>query len=182
MACLPIARLLGFAFLLCLFASPVRAQQRRILVFGTIGGAGLGHADSEQGSAPIVGGGVGLHLSPRLVVEADVHTARVDHVFGRANHDFTQTTLTASLLFRSNPNGRAHFMSGGGVALQRAHIDIDDPPFRIDRIETSRFLHGRGGVGFDISNRLAIRSEGVLWFGDGLDWIVGARAGFQYRF
>jgi hypothetical protein len=29
---------------------------------------------------------------------------------------------------------------------------------------------------------MVIRTEGVLWFGEGLDWVVGARAGLGYRF
>ena len=87
----------GVALVFSLFAAPVRAQEPRALVTGTIGGAGLGHADSEQGSAVLFGGGAGFHLTPRLVVEGDVHTARVSHVFGRDHHDFTETTFTASL-------------------------------------------------------------------------------------
>jgi hypothetical protein len=29
---------------------------------------------------------------------------------------------------------------------------------------------------------MVIRTEGVMWFGEGLDWVVGARAGLGYRF
>jgi hypothetical protein len=29
---------------------------------------------------------------------------------------------------------------------------------------------------------MVIRTEGVLWFGEGLDWVVGARAALGYRF
>jgi hypothetical protein len=176
------ARLLGFAAAVCLFAAPSRAQDRRIVVSGTIGAAGLGHADSEQGTAPLFGGGVGFHLTPRLLVEGDVHRGRATNVFGRDHHNFTETTFTGSLVFRSTPDGRAHFIAGGGAGLQRAQIDVDDPPFRIDRTETIRLLHGRVGAEWDISARTAIRTEGVLWFGEGLDWVVGARAGLAYRF
>ena len=176
------ARVFRFALVFCLVAAPVRAQERRAVVAGSIGGAGLGHADSEQGNAPIFGGAVGFHLTPRLVVEGDVHTARVSHVFGRDHHDFTETTFTGSLLFRSTPDSRAHVIAGGGAGLQRAHTVADDPRFRIDRTETIRLLHGRIGAEWDISSRMAIRTEGVLWFGEGLDWIVGARAGLGYRF
>jgi hypothetical protein len=66
--------------------------------------------------------------------------------------------------------------------LQRAHTHAEDPRFRIDRTETIRLLHGRVGAEWDISSRMAIRTEGVMWFGEGLDWIVGARAGLGYRF
>ena len=177
-----IARGFRFALVVSLFAAPVWAQERRAVVVGTIGGASLGHADSEQGNAPIFGGAVGLHLTPRLVVEGDVHTARVSHVFGRDHHDFTETTFTGSLLFRSTPDGHAHFIAGGGAGLQRAHTVADDPRFRIDRTETIRLLHGRIGAEWDISSRMAIRTEGVMWFGEGLDWVVGARAGLGYRF
>ena len=177
-----IARVFRFALLFSLSAAPVWAQERRAIVVGTIGGAGLGHADSEQGNAPIFGGAVSFHLTARLVVEGDVHTAHVSHVFGRDHHNFTETTFTGSLLFRSTPDGRAHLIAGGGAGLQRAHTDADDPRFRIDRTETARLLHGRGGAEWDLSRRMAIRTEGVMWFGDGLDWIVGARAGLGYRF
>ena len=177
------ARVLGLALIVCLFAAPGRAQERRAVVFGTIGGASLGHADSEQGNAPIFGGGAGFHLTPRVVVEGDIHTARQSHVFGRPHHNFTETTFTASLLFRSTPEGRAHFIAGGGAGLQRAHTDVDDLPFfRIDRTETVRLIHGRVGAEWNISTRLAIRTEGVTWFGEGLDWVVGGRAGLSYRF
>ena len=148
-----IAGVVRFALVCCLFAAPVLAQERRAVVAGTLGGAGLGHADSEQGNAPIFGGAVGFHLTPRLVVEGDVHTARVSHVFGRDHHDFTETTFTGSLLFRATPGGRAHFIAGGGAGLQRAHTDVDDPPFRIDRTETIRLLHGRIGAEWDISSQ-----------------------------
>jgi hypothetical protein len=177
-----IARVLSVALGVCLFAAPVRAQERRAVVFGSLGGVGLGHADSEQGNALLFGGGIGFHLTPRLVVEGDVHRASVSHVFGRDHHDFTETTLTGSLLFRSTPDGRVHLIAGGGAGLQRSHTDVDDPPFRIDRTETIRLLHGRIGAEWDISSRMAIRAEGVLWFGEGLDWVVGARAGLAYRF
>jgi hypothetical protein len=173
---------LCFALVVSLFAAPVRAQEHRLVVVGTIGGASLGHADSEQGNAPVFGGALGFHLTPRLVVEADVHTARVDHVFGRDHHDFTETTLTGSLLFRSTPEGHAHFIAGGGAGLQWAHIVVDEPQFRIDRTETIRLLHGRAGAEWDLSSRAAIRTEGVMWFGEGLDWVVGARVGLSYRF
>ena len=177
-----IGRMVRFALVVSLFAAPVRAQERRVVVVGTIGGASLGHADSEQGNAPIFGGAVGFHLTARFVVEGDVHTARVSHVFGRDHHDFTETTFTGSLLFRSTPGGRAHFLAGGGAGLQRAHTEADDPRFRIDRTETIRLLHGRIGAEWDISSRMAIRTEGLMWFGEGLDWVVGARAGLGYRF
>ena len=176
------ARVFRFALVFSLFAAPVWAQPRRAVVAGTIGVAGLGHADSEQGKAPIYGGAVGCHLTARFVVEGDVHTARVSHVFGRDHHNFTQTSFTGSLLFRSTPGGRLHFVAGGGAGLQRAHTDADDPPFRIDRTQTIRLLHGRIGAEWEISSRMLIRAEGVMWFGDGLDWIVGARAGLGYRF
>ena len=177
-----VARVLGFALGVCLFIAPVRAQERRTVVVGSIGGAGLGHADSEQGKAPLLGGGVGFHLTPSLMVEGDVHYARVGHVFGREHHDFTETTLTGTLLFRSTPDGRAHFIAGGGVGLQWAHTDVDDPPFRIIQSETIRLLHGRLGAEWGISSRMVIRTEGVLWLGGGLDWVLGARAGLGYRF
>ena len=106
-------------------------------------------------------------------------TARVSHVFGRDHHDFTETTFTGSLLFRSTPDGHAHFIAGGGAGLLRAHTDADEPGFRIDRTETIQLLHGRIGAEWDISSRLVIRTEGVLWFGDGLDWVLGARAGVR---
>ena len=92
-------------------------------------------------------------------------------------HDFSETTFTGSLLFRSTPDGRSHFIAGGGAGLQRAHIDVIDPPLRIDRTETIRLLHGRIGAEWDVSDRMAITTEGVLWFGEGLDWVLGARAG-----
>ena len=184
MVCSTTARVLGFALGVCLLAAPVLAQERRTVVSGSLGVAGIGHADSEQGTAPLVGGGVGFFLTPRLVVEGDVHWATVSHVFGRDHHDFTETTLTGSLLYRSSPDASGHFIAGGGAGLQWAHIDadLDSPPFRIDRTETIRLLHGRIGGEWDLSNRLAIRTEGVMWFGDGLDWVLGARASLAYRF
>jgi hypothetical protein len=177
-----IASVLRLALVVSLFAEPARAQEGRAVVVGTIGGAGLGHADSEQGHAPLLGGAIGFHLTARLVVEGDVHTAHVTHVFGRDHHDFTENTFTGSLLFRSTPGGRTHFIAGGGAGLQRAHTEVDDPRFRIDRTETIRLLHGRSGAEWDISSRLAIRTEWVMWFGAGLDWILGVRAGLGYRF
>ena len=165
-----------------LVAASASAQDHRFVAFGTIGGASIGHADSEMGNAPIFGGGVGFQLTPRLVVEADVHRASVTNVFGRARHDFTEITMTGSLLFRSSPEASAHFIAGGGLGVERAHTDLDDPPFRIDRVETIRLLHGRMGVDWDLSSRVVLRTEGVLWMGSGLDWVVGARAGLGYRF
>ena len=182
MVFLIIARVLGFALGVCLFAAPVRAQERRTVVFGSLGVVELGHADSEQGNAPLFGGGVGFRLTPLLVVEGDVHRASVSHVFDRDHHDFTETTFTGSLLFRSTPDGRAHFIAGGGAGLQWAQTDVDEPPFRIDRTETIRLVHGRIGAEWDVSSRMAIRTEGVLWFGEGIDWVLGARAGLGYRF
>ena len=175
-------RLAGFLLVTVLFATAASAQERRGIVYGAIGGATIGHADSEQGSAPIFGGGVGFHLTPRLMAEADVHRASVSNVFGRVQHDFTETMFTVSLLFRSSPASRVHFIGGGGVAFQRAHTEVDDPPFLIDRAETIRHWHGRLGADWDLSDRLALRTEGVLWFGPGLDWVTGARVSLGYRF
>ena len=177
-----IARAFRIALVSSLFAAPASAQERRAVVVGTVGGAGLGHADSEQGTAPMFGAAVGRRLTARLAVEGDVHVAHVSHVFGRDHHDFTETTLTGSLLFRSTPDGRIHFLAGGGAGLQRAHTEADEPQFRIDRTETVRLLHGRSGADWDISSRLSIRTEGVIWFGEGLDWVVGVRVGLGYRF
>lgn len=177
------ARVLGFGLGVCLFAAPVLAQERRTVVFGSLGFAGIGHADSEQGNAPLFGGGVGFFLTPRLVVDGDVHSGSVSHVFGRDHHDFTETTLTGSVLYRSTPDGSAHFIAGGGAGLQWAHIDLDDPPFfYFNGTETNWLLHGRIGGEWDISSRVAIRTEGVMWFGQGLDWVLGARASVGYRF
>lgn len=173
---------LRVALCLSLFAAPVQAQEHRTVVVGTLGGGSIGHADSEQGNAPTFGGAIGVHLTPRLVVEGDVHAARVTHVFGRDDHEFSETTVTGSLLFRSTPDGRNHFLAGGGAGLQRAHTGVDDPPVRIDRTGTVRLMHGRIGAERDVSSHLAIRAEAVMWFGEGLDWIVGARAGVAYRF
>jgi hypothetical protein len=171
------------AVLVCSVATPASAQERRAVVFGNVGGASIGHADSEQGRAPIFGVGAGFQLTPRLVVEGDVHGGRVTNVFGRANHDFSQLTLTGSLLFRTPVTGRVHFVAGGGVAVQRAHIMIDEPAFApVDRVETLRLLHGKVGTDWDLSDRLVLRTHGVMWMGGGLDWVVGATAGLGYRF
>ena len=175
-------RTMGILSVLGLFAVPAVAQERGIVVSGSIGAATLGHADSEMGKAPIFGAGIGVHLLPRLLIEGDVHTGAVSNVFGRAHHDYRETTFTASLLFRSSPDGRVHGLAGGGIGLQRAHSDVNDPPFVFERTETIRMWHGRGGVEWDISPRLAIRTEAVLWFGPGLDWVVGGRGGVSYRF
>lgn len=172
----------GFALVVTLFAAPVWAQEHRAVVFGSIGGASIGHADSHQGNAPVFGGGVGFHVTPRFLVEGDVHTAQVSHVFGREHHDFRETTLTGSALFRSAPDGHVHLLAGGGGGLQWAHSDVDDPPFRFEGTDTILLLHGRGGVEWDISSRVVFRTEGVLWFGEGLDWVLGARVGVGYRF
>jgi hypothetical protein len=171
------------ALLACPRATAAVAQERRAVVFGDVGGASIGHADSEQGRAPIFGGGAGFHLTRRLVLEGDVHGGRVSNVFGRANHDFSQITLTGSLLFRAPVGRRVHFVAGGGVAMQRAHIEINEPTFSpVDEVETIRLLHGKVGTDWDLSDRLVLRTHGVLWMSGGVDWVVGARVGLGYRF
>lgn len=175
--------LLVLALVACV-AVPASAQDYRGMIFGEVGGASIGHADSELGNAPIFGGGAAFHLTPHLVVEGDVHTARVSHVFGRDHHDFSEITLTGSLLYRAPVAGRVHFIAGGGLGVQRAHTELDDPPFfeGIDRVETIRLLHGRVGAEWDVSRRFAIRTDFALWMGEGLDWVVGGRVGVGYRF
>ena len=159
------------------------AQDRHGTVFGTVGFASIGHADSEQGKAPIFGGGAAFRLTPRLVVEGDVHGARVRDVFGQQHHTFNETTITGSLLFRSSPQGRVHVTAGGGLAFQRAHSDFElSPGDRIVQTETIRLWHGRGGVEWDASDRVAVMTDGVLWFGPGIDWVLGGRVGIGYRF
>ncbi len=54
---------------LCVFATPVSGQDRRWVVFGT---ASIGHADSEQGKAPVVGGGAAFQMVTWLLLEGDV--------------------------------------------------------------------------------------------------------------
>lgn len=178
----------GFVFsaatlLVGVFAAAASAQDRRGVVFGEVGLASIGHADSEQGKAPIFGGGATFQLTPRLLVEGDVHRAGVQHVFGRAHHDFAEVTVTGSLLFRASMAGRAHFIAGGGLGLQHARSDFDVTPVgRVVRTETVRLRHGRIGAEWDVSNRVVIRTDAVLWLGGGLDWVVGGRAGVGYRF
>jgi hypothetical protein len=168
---------------LCVFARPVSGQDRRWAVFGTAGAASIGHVDSEQGKAPVVGGGVVFQLSRWLFLEGDVHGARVRHVFGREYHDFSELTFTGSLLFRTSPARRAHFVGGAGLAFQRARMEFDVPTVgHVDRTETLRLTHGRAGLEWDVSGRVLIRSEAVLWLGEGLDWVLGGRVGVGYRF
>jgi hypothetical protein len=128
--------------------APVAAQDHRGIVFGHIGGASIGHADSEQGTAPVFGGGIGCHLTPRLVVDADVHGGRVTKVFGREHHDFSQVTFTGSVLFRSSPDAPAHFLAGGGLAVQRAHRIHRNAvrPHRARRDDSPAAREGRRGV------------------------------------
>jgi hypothetical protein len=171
------------ALALCVFAAPVSGQDRRWVVYGTAGVASIGHADSTQGTPPVVGGGVAFHLVRWLVLEGDVHGARVEHVFGREHHDFSELTLTGSLLYRTSPERRARFVGGGGLAVQRARTVFDVPTVgHVDRTETLRLIHGRGGVEWNASSRVLIRGEAVLWLGDGLDWVLGGRVGVGYRF
>ena len=166
-----------------LIATPVAAQDHRALVFGEVGRASIGHSDSQQGRAPIFGGGAAFHLASGLLVEADVHRGRVDHVFGRRHHEFTELTMTGSLLWRAPRGGRIHFVTGGGLAIQRAHTVINEPPFaRVNEVERLTLLHGKAGADWDVSRRLVIRSEAVVWMGEGLDWVVGGRVGLGYRF
>jgi len=166
-----------------LIATSVRAQDRRGIVFGDVGYGTIGYADSQQGRAPFIGGGIGFQLTPHFGVEADVHTGRVAHVFGRERHDFSEVTLTGSLVFRGPVGDKAHFIVGGGVAMQRAHTEINEPPIPpIDRVETLRLLHGKIGVDWDVSRRVVVRTHAVLWMGGGLDWVVGGRVGVGYRF
>ena len=168
---------------LCVFATPVSGQDRRWAVFGTAGAASIGHADSEQGKAPVVGGGVVFQLVRWLFLEGDVHGARARHVFGREHHDVSELTFTGSLLFRTSPARRAHFVGGAGLAFQRARIEFDVPTVgHLDRTEALRLTHGRAGVEWDVSGRVLIRSEALLWLGEGLDWVLGGRVGVGYRF
>lgn len=152
------------------------------MVVGEAGVASVGHSDSKQGTAPIFGGGAAFHLFPWLVVEGDVHGARVGRVFGQDNHSFSEATFTGSLLFRGNRNGRTHLIAGGGIAAQRAHSEFDVPGIHVDSTETIWMQHGRVGVERDLASRIVIRPEAVFWFGPGLDWVIGGRVGVGYRF
>ena len=164
-------------------AAPASAQERRGFVYGSLGGASIGHADSEQGRAPIYGGGVAFQVASPLVIELDVHRASVEQVFGREQHDFTQLTVTGSLLFRAPLAEKADFLAGGGLGFQRAHTDFTLDPFgRVDRTERIRLLHGKAGLQWDLLDDWAMRAEGVLWMGSGLDWVAGGRVLLGYRF
>jgi hypothetical protein len=164
-------------------AADAAAQARRVTVYADAGFASIGHADSEQGTAPIVGGGAMLRLTRHLAIDGDVHGARVRHVFGRDHHDFTQVTMTGSLLFTTPVTQRSRVIAGAGVGRQRAHIQFETPPVgAVDRRETIRLLHGRIGTEWDVSDRFVVRALAVGWMGGGLDWVLGARAGIGYRF
>ena len=179
-------RLVQFVFsavVLVFATATLAAQDRRGLVFGEAGIASVGHSDSKQGNAPILGGGAAFHLKPWLVVEGDAQGAHVGRVFGQENHDFSESTVTGSLLFRGNTNGRAHLIGGGGLGLQRAHSEFDLPTGAyVERSETIKLLHGRVGGEWDASDRMVIRTDAAFWFGGGLDWIVGGRVAVGYRF
>jgi hypothetical protein len=177
-----VAAVVNSMIMLCGFCTTASAQQRGA-IFADVGFASIGHADSEQGKAPLIGGGVSFRLTPWLVAEGDVHRAHVSHVFGRDDHDFTELTTTGSLLFRAFRAGRAHLLAGGGLAVQRAHIEFDVSPVRhVERSETIRLVHGRAGIEWDASDRIVLRSDGVLWFGSGLDWVFGGLLRVGYRF
>ena len=174
---------LVFAFILATLPAPLFAQEHRALVFGELGGANIGHADSQQGNAPIWGGGAAFFLTPNLALEGDVHTGRVSHVFGRENHDFSQVTVTGSLLFVVPAGGHVRFLTGGGLGFQRAHTVFNEPPIGpVDDVETIRLFHGRAGAEWDVSKRVVVRTDAVLWMGGGLDWVFGGRVGVGYRF
>src|SRR5688572_17511942 len=159
-------------FVACIVATPLFAQEHRALVFGELGGANIGHADSEQGVGPIWGGGAAFFLTPNIAVEGDVHTGRVTHVFGREHHDFTQTTVTGSVLFLVPAGARVRFLAGGGLAVQRAHTMFNEPPIgAVDDVETIRLLHGRAGVEWAVARRVVVRTDAALWMGGGLDWV-----------
>jgi hypothetical protein len=164
-------------------AAPAWAQQPTVAVFAQAGGASIGHSDSTQGHAPIFGGAASIRITPRFLLDGDVHVGRVTRVFGREDHEFTETMYTASLLWRAPVRGKIHALVGGGLGIQRAHTEFVDPSIgRFSYAETLKLLHGRAGIEFDASRRLVVRTEGVLWFGPGLDWVAGARAGLGYRF
>ena len=170
--------------LCCLSATSAFAQERRTTVFGTFGAASIGSNDSKQGDAPLVGGGVSFQWKRWLAADGDVHGARVRNVFGRADHTFREITLTGSLLFRRAVTRRVQLLTGGGIAVQRVDSEFPVAPSgRIDQSQTlDLLLHGRVGAEWGVSDRVVLRTEGVLWFGNGLDWILGARAGLGYRF
>jgi hypothetical protein len=165
------------------FTAEAVGQERRLTAFGDVGFASIGHADSEQGKAPLIGGGAAFQLTRHVAIEGDVHGARVRHVFGREHHDFTQVTVTGSLLVSAPVAGRARLLAGVGWGLQRAHIEFDTPPIgTVKRSETIRLLHGRIGAEWDASDRVVVRTLGVLWIGSGVDWVLGGRVGVGYRF
>jgi hypothetical protein len=169
--------------LILLVSRPALAQERPLTLFAETGFASIGHADSEQGKAPIFGGGASFQLTPWLVAEADLHGARVTRVFGDDDHVFNEVAFTGSLLYRWLTGRRARVVAGGGLAAQRAHSEFNVFPVgRVDRTETIRLLHGRGGVEWDASDRVVIRTDAALWFGPGLDWVLGGRFGIGYRF
>ena len=168
--------------LLCC-ASVTSAQERRGLVFGQAGFASIGHADSEQGKAPIVGLGGSLQLAPWLLVEGDVHHARISNVFGDDNHSFAETTLTGSLLYRAFRNRRVRLVAGGGLGVQRARsMFAVASTGQIDVRETIRLWHGLVGGEWSVADRVVIRTDSVWSFGDGLDWVVGGIMLVGYRF
>ena len=180
---IPFVAIAPAAFLLATLASTASAQERPLTIFGEAGFASIGHADSQQGKAPIFGGGAAYELMPWLVAEADLHGARVARVVGRDDHVFTELTFTGSLLYRWLADRRARIVAGGGLAAQRAHSEFTVFPVgHVERTETIRLLHGRGGVEWDASDRVVIRTDAVLWFGAGFDWVLGGRIGVGYRF
>jgi hypothetical protein len=157
-------------------------QDHRGLVFGSVGLASVGFSDSEQGKAPIFGGGASFDLTRRLVVDADVHAARVGNVFGRPDHDFTELTLTGSLLYRAFADRGVHLLAGGGLGVQRAHSTFNVQPLgTVDRTEALHLWHWRAGPEWTVSPRAVMRAEAVFWFGEGLDWVTGGRVVFGYR-
>jgi hypothetical protein len=94
-------------------------------------------------------------LTPRIVVDADLHGARVGEVLPRYQHGFSQLTFTGRVLFRSSPDARAHVLAGGGLAVQRARSEFTLEPFGfVESTETVRVLHGRAGAEWDVSSRV----------------------------
>ena len=91
--------------------------------------------------------------------------------------------MTGSLLFRARRRGRAHLLAGGGVAVQRAHSAFNVQPIgAVETRETLQLWHGRTGVEWDASTRVVVRTDAVLWFGGGVDWVLGGVLRVGYRF
>ena len=174
---------------LALAATPAQAQSpgserapgdldNRVEVFGTLGWGRVGGDEGSRGSGPVLGGGVGYRLTPRVGVEVDASILINSRDFpSSVRIDGTALLVSGNLLYHfSESRNQVYAIGGLGMLRTDQTFELrnrrDDTRDSFHSVET--FAAWNAGVGLKafVTPKLIVRPE-IRYYSGGSLGVLG---------